>query len=539
MRGIVAVVLAVAATGMGCSGAGGACGASAARDCGGCVFMDAGMPDAGAGADLVETETGSDAVEASEPAPELETATGEPTYWSAERTAVVEDLVFAMVDGRPFFALGIHPSVRGGWDGSTAKCYKDPETGLWVGLTNDGFESTKAAREAGANFAFLWGYGSGPEWGALYHEFYGRWQWHYGLGRPADQDVIPLIVNEYGESDLADDPEVQIAKMSQDFEDFKARRGRWSPENAPNLPPFEQLPWFAWHPTWRMIGSSEKPGGGGGMLSAEQATAFARATNMMIGDNYTYVCNRWDSFTNPLTGQHGEIGECYDDWLAWADPEHESYFSAAWDLANSLREKANPDALLWMWIQGYSFGEDYQKDLCEKGYSDTWALGEFPTPRYLRKEIMSSVAAGATGIIFFGFGSNRWPNIEKMLAILRALSFEEVYEPALTSPRLDVGRDTRFLGDGGRVHAIVKWHAASRRAFIAGANPGPYRTAFEVEFPWSVARVERLHWTVPSFLDEPEVEIRDRVVSWTAPEDEGFILRITPLFAPGDEEQPR
>jgi len=123
-----------------------------------------------------------------------------------------------------------------------------------------------------------------------------------------------------------------------------------------------------------------------------------------------------------------------------------------------------------------------------------------------------------------------------MLAILRALSFEEVYEPALTSPRLDVGRDTRFLGDGGRVHAIVKWHAASRRAFIAGANPGPYRTAFEVEFPWSVARVERLHWTVPSFLDEPEVEIRDRVVSWTAPEDEGFILRITPLFAPGDEE---
>ncbi len=458
-----------------------------------------------------------------------------PTYWSAEATRTTDDLVFARVDGKPFFALGIHPSVKGGWDGSAETCYKDPATGKWVGLTNDGYETTLAALEAGANFAFLWGYGQGPEWGALYHRFYGRWQWHWGTTKPKEQDVIPIIVNEYGESDLdAENPEEKAAQMAKDFEDFKARRGRWSPENAPNLPPYEELPWFAWHPTWRMIGTSDEPGGGGSMLSHEQATAFARATNMMIGDNYTYVCNRWDSITNLLTGQKGEIGECYDDWLAWADPEHDSYFRAAWDLANSLREKANPDTLIWMWIQGYSFGEAYMKDLCTKGYSDTWAVGEFPTPRYLRKEIMSSVAAGATGIIFFGYGDNRRPNVEKMLTILRALSSEDVYEPVLTSPRLDLGVDTRYLGVGGRVHAIVKWHAATRTAYVAGANPGPYRTPFILEFPWTVARVERLHWTVPGFLNDPEVQVMDRSIAWDAPEDEGFILRITPLFAPDD-----
>lgn len=456
-----------------------------------------------------------------------------PTYWSEEATRTT-DLVFTKVGGKPFFALGIHPSVNGGWDGYSTTCYNDSETGLWVGYTNDGYETTKAALEAGANFAFLWGYGKSEAWGALYHQFYGRWLWHYGTTKPIEQDVIPIIVNEYGEEDMSKDPEATAAAMAQDFEDFKARRGRWSKENAPNLPPFEELPWFAWHPTWRSIGTSDKPGGNGSMLSKEQATAFARATNMMIGDNYTYVCNRHESITNPFTGQKGEIGECYDDWLAWADEEHKSYFSAAWDLANSLREKANPDALIWMWIQGYSFGEDYMKDMCTKGYSDTWALGDFPTPRYLRKEIMSSVAAGATGIIFFGFGDNRPINVQKMLDILRALSFEEVYEPVLTSPRLDLGYDTRFIGEGGRVHVIVKWHSNSRTAYVAGANPGPYRTVFHLDFPWTIARVERLHWTVPAFLEEPEVVIEDKRIIWEAPEDDGFILRVTPLFAPNE-----
>lgn len=459
-----------------------------------------------------------------------------PTYWSAEATKTVDDLVFARVDGKPFFALGIHPSVRGGWDGSSTKCYEDPETGLFVGYTNDGYETTKAALEAGANFAFLWSYGSGPEWGALYHKFYGRWQWHWGTTKPKDEDVIPIIVNEYGEEDMSKDPYETAKKLAQDFEDFKARRGRWSPENAPNLPPYEEIPWFAWHPTWRMIGKSEKPGGSGSMLSHDQAVALARATNMMIGDNYSYVCNRWDSFLNPITGQKGEIGECYDDWLAWADEKHASYFSAAWDLASSLREKANPDTLIWMWIQGYSFTEDFMKDMCTKGYSDTWALGDFPTPRYLRKEIMSSVAAGATGIIFFGYGSNRPINVQKMLDILRALSSPDVYEPVLTSPRLDLGYDTKYLGEGGRVHVIVKWHAESRRAFVAGANPGPYRTKFEIEFPWSVAKAELLHWTVPAFMDEPSILIHDRRILWEAPEDEGFIIRITPLFGPDEAE---
>jgi hypothetical protein len=479
-----------------------------------------------------------DAIDPFDSDPTMEDSTRDtsvaPTYWSKEATKVVDDLVFAKVHGKPLFALGVHPSVRGGWDGSATKCYKDEETGKWVGLTNDGFESLTKANEAGANFAFLWGYGEGPEWGELYHKFYGRWQWHWGTTRLKEQDVIPIIVNEYGEEDMSANPEAVAEEMAKDFEDFKARRDRWSPENAPNLPPFEELPWFAWHPTWRMIGTSDKPGGGGSMLSCEQAVKLARATNMMIGDNYTYVCNRYESVTNIITGQKGEIGECYDDWLAWADMEHASYFSAAWDLANSLREKANPDALIWMWIQGYSFGEEYYKDLCTKGYSDTWALGDFPTPRYLRKEIMSSVAAGATGIIFFGFGDNRPPNIEKMLTILRALSWEEVYEPVLTSPRLDLGIDTRFLGEGSRVHVIVKWHEESKRAFIAGANPGPFRTPFEIEFPWSVAKVELLHWTVPAFIEEPSVMIQDKKVAWVAPQDEGFILRVTPLFAPED-----
>ncbi len=197
-----------------------------------------------------------------------------PTYWSAEATRITDDLVFARVDGKPFFALGIHPSTDGGWDGATAACYKDEATGQWVGYTNDGFETTKGALQAGANFAFLWGYGKGPEWGALYHQFHGRWQWHWGTTKPKDEDVIPILVNEHGESDMADDPEDKAEEMARDFEDFKARRGRWSPENVPNLPPFDEMPWFAWHPTWRMLGTADEPGGGGSMLSHEQAPAM-------------------------------------------------------------------------------------------------------------------------------------------------------------------------------------------------------------------------------------------------------------------------
>jgi hypothetical protein len=277
-------------------------------------------------------------------------------------------------------------------------------------------------------------------------------------------------------------------------------------------------------------------GGGSGFtdyLTDPMADAFAKTTNLLIGDTYTYACNPFEegSVDAILQGQKGAKGECYDDWLAWDDPDHRSMFSAAWDLAHSLRTRANPDAVVWMWMQGYAFDDGNGDGECWSGQPSTsWASGPFPTMRYLRKEILSAFAAGATGIILFGYGSCRDPEAEKLQSLLRALSHPEVLGPALLSPRLDLGVDTAFAGEGGRAHLLVKWDAATRAAFVLGANPGAKETAFTLAFPWTLAKVERLDWFVPGFVDAPEVALDDRALSWTAPADEGFILRVTPLF---------
>ena len=83
------------------------------------------------------------------------------------------------------------------------------------------------------------------------------------------------------------------------------------------------------------------------------------------------------------------------------------------------------------------------------------------------------------------------------------------------------------------MHARVKWHAESRRAFVVGANPGPWQTRFDLEFPWSLDRAEILLWGSGRFVDSPRLTIDDRTLRVVAPMDEGFILRVTPLFRPG------
>jgi hypothetical protein len=340
---------------------------------------------------------------------------------------------------------------------------------------------------------------------------------------------------EYGESDLDGFDAAKVQQMKDDFAAFKARTGRWSKEAMPNLPSYEQMPWFCWHPTFRMRGGGD---GYSELFTEEQVDAFAKTTNMLIGDAYTYVCNRYEGIEAVIMGQKGPKGECYDDWLARDDPEHRDYFDAAWGLAHSLRTHATPDAVVWMWMQGHAFDDDIGGSVCWNGDSGLWAMGPFPTLRYLRKEIMSTVVAGGTGFIYFGYGYGRDATAAKSRSLIRALAWEEVYGPALLSPRLDLGTDLAFSGEGGRAHLMAKWDAESRTAFLLGANPGAKVTPFEVTFPWTVAKVELLDWFTPAWIEDPAVhgvEVDDRTVRWIAPQDEGFILRVTPLFAPGGE----
>jgi hypothetical protein len=323
----------------------------------------------------------------------------------------------------------------------------------------------------------------------------------------------------------------RIAEMAADFADFQARRGRWSKENAPTLPPYEDMPWYCWHPSFRMIGGGD---GTTEYMTDPVADAFAKTTNLLIGDSYTYTCNPYDenSIEAIIQGQKGAKGECYDDWLAWDDPDHRHLFSPAWDLGRSLRTRSNPDAVVWLWIQGYAFDDGNGSNECWSGQPSTsWASGPFPTMRYLRKEILSAFAAGGTGFIFFGYGDCRDPEASKLQSLLRALSLPEVYGPALMSPRLDLGVDTTFAGEGGRAHLLVKWDAATRAAYVLGANPGAKETAFTLAFPWTLSKVETLDWFTPAFANAGDIVLNDRTLSWTAPADEGFILRVTPRFA--------
>ncbi len=462
-----------------------------------------------------------------------------PTYWSAAATKVVDDLQFLVVkdpatgESKRLFGLGIHPSRDGAWDGVTGAngCQHVAGTETALGMTNDGIQSVHLAAAAGANLAYTWGYDNDCEYLHVDPPFFGIWHPEYGTldatcGGPG-HEAIPVAVCDHGEEDMDGWTAARVQALADDFAAFQARTGKYSKDSAPTLP--DDVKYYCWHPTFRMIG------GGDGMtdyLTDEHATQFAQATNFLIGDDYTYVCNRYDMPEGILYGQVGPKGQCYDDWLAADDPAHRGYFSASWDLTRSLRTKAKPDAVVWMWQQGHAMDDDIGGSTCWNGSSDLWARGPFPTQRYLRKEILSTVAAGGTGFIYFGYGYSRAVTAEQARIPLRALSLPEVYGPVLLSPRLDVGTDTQFLGEGGRAHALAKWDEASRTAFLVGANPGARRTDVEVTFPWTVAKVEVLDWYTPQFVDATDVQVDDRTLRWTAPEDDGFLFRVTPLQAP-------
>ncbi len=479
-----------------------------------------------------------------QPQPDLaEVAPVEPTFWSEEATKVVDDLRFIQVDGKPFFALGLHVSTGLVYDGVTGPGECDKGEG--VGYLDINIEKTHKAAEAGANFAFLWGYdGKTQELLNVKPKFKGRFHDGYGQVFSTDHDVYPILLNDHGEADLDGFDQAKVDEMAAAYADFMARTGKFSPENMPNLPPLEQVGHMAWHPTFRMIGTGD---GSGEMLTPEQATALALTMNMMIGDTYTYVENRFD-WNDPVgaimaagTGQKGDIGEGYDDWLATDDPDHQSMFDSGFQLAHSIRSKGMPEAVIWMWLQGYSFGDQIKQSECKGNPDDSWATGDFPPLTYLVKEATGMIAAGTTGFIFFGFPYIRMEQAETIYTFLRAFSTEAVYEPALLSPRLDLGIDTLYMGeegyDGkGRVHAIVKWHEPSRTAFIIGANPGARETLAEFPFPWSIAKAEVLDWESAAFVPSEALVVKDKLVTFNFPIDSGAIIRVQPFVKsqPGD-----
>lgn len=490
---------------------------------------------------------GADAVEDTEnDVPETldtfeDTGSMEPVYWTAEATKTIEFDNFVTVDGKKFFGIGMHASPGRSYDGVTGPGECDRETGR--GYVDINIGKTHAGAAAGANFVYLWGYSERTtEMLDVNPRFHGIFHGNYGTLPAPEDDVVPIIYNAFGESDMDGYSEERVAEMSNEFENFINRTGKYSIESMPNLPPVEQIGHMSWHPTFRMRGGGD---GKGEVLPDWQVDEFAKTTNMMIGDAYAYVSNRWDTsdpdeaLTAIITGQIGDIGEGYDHWLETDDEAHRSYFDSGFTLAESLVRHRNPDAVVWMWLQGYAFGTSIMEAECKGEYSDSWAAGTFPPLDYLIKETLSVIAAGATGIVFFGYPSTSGPEAEIMHTIFRGLSFPEVYEPALLSPRLDMGVNTTFMGeegyDGrGRAHLAVKWDEPGRRAFIIGANPGARETTVELEFPWSVAQVELLDWNVPRFRQTERVEIKNRKLVWTFRRDEGMLLRVTPLAAPSN-----
>jgi hypothetical protein len=474
------------------------------------------------------------------PAETVDALPVEPTFWSAEATTAVDDLQFVHVDGKPFFALGLHVSAGKSYDGIAGPGECDKSEG--IGYLDINVEKTHLAAEHGANFAFLWGYGNGKtqEMLDVTPRFKGRYHGEYGKVFAKEDDVVPILLNDHGEVDLEGFDAEKVTEMEQEFADFLARTGKFSLENMPDLPPVEQVGHMAWHPTFRMIGTGD---GSGEMLTPEEATALAQTMNMMMGDTYTYVENRFDwndpagAIMAAATGQKGDMGEGYDDWIAADDPDHRSMFDSGFQLAHSLRTKGKPEAVVWMWLQGYSFGDGIKHSECQGKSDDSWASGGFPPLGYLVKEACSMVAAGSTGFIFFGFPNIRMDQAETIYTFLRAFAAEEVYEPVLLSPRLDVGYAPLFVGeegyDGkGRVHAIVKWYEPTKTAYIVAANPGARETAAEFPFPWSLDSVEILNWETAQFEPSDALVINDKTLSYTFPVDSGVILRVRPLMGP-------
>jgi hypothetical protein len=463
----------------------------------------------------------------------------EPTPYDASANVVVDDLRFIDVEGERFFALGLHASPGLTYDGVTGPGECDKAAG--VGYLDINIGKTHAAAAAGANFVYLWGYKDETvEMIDVTPRFKGIFHGGYGQILPVEDDVVPILYNRYGEVDLDGFSAEKVAEMEVEFDHFIHRTGPYAVEDMPALPPVDQVGHMAWHPTWRMIGSES---GDGEMLSDAEADALAQALNMMIGDTYTYIENRFD-LSDPLgaimaagVGQKGDIGEGYDEWLAADDPDHRGNFDSGFHLANSLRQRGKPEAVVWMWIQGYAFGSGIKHSECQGEADDSWATGGFPPLRYMVKEACGMIAAGATGLIFFGFPGIQLDEAEIINTFLRAFSSAEVYGPALLSPRLDLGVDTLFMGeegyDGeGRVHAIVKWDEATKTAFIIGANPGARETLAEFPFPWTIAGAERLDWETATFVASDAITLDDKTLRFTFPVDAGEIIRVHPYLAP-------
>ncbi len=331
-----------------------------------------------------------------------------------------------------------------------------------------------------------------------------------------------------------------IENLREKFRKFKLRIEQYSKEQQPKMPSYEEMPWFAWHPTWRIKGTGD---GKGEMTSPEQADAFAQSTTMMIGDSYTYVENRFDEELNPITGQKGKKGENYDYWLGVDDPDHRSYFSAAWDMIFSARQRsmgekaADPESgtVVWAWMQGHAFNDDIGRSICFDGKSGLWAAGKFPTRAYLRKEITSTIAAGGTGLIFFGYFYNREETAEIVRSFFRALSNKEVYEGALISKEMDLGYDTTFLGEAGydgkgRAHVLVKWYDKTKSIYVIASNPGARETTFDLDFPFTIEKAFLYDWDNAEFLETEDIKIEDQKITYTIARDDGVIIKIVPLF---------
>ncbi|GEM_PF-872054 len=462
----------------------------------------------------------------------------EPVPWSAEATKVTDELKFINVDGKPFFSLGIHAGTGLVYDGVTGPGECDKSTGK--GYLDINEAKHLAAAEAGANLVYLWGFSeSKAKLIKVQPQFKGNYNTNWGTIVPLEEDIIPIFYNGFGETDLDGFSEAKVQEMKDSFAEFMARTGKFSPENMPTLPPVDQVGHMAWHPTWRMIGSES---GEGEMLSYVEVEKLAKATNMMIADAYTFIENRFDlsipgeAIMAAIQGQKGDKGENYDYWVENDDPEHAQLISTGFMLADSIRKRSDPETVIWMWVQGYSFGNSITKGACEgQTTNDSWATGGMPHLNYMKKEITSMVAAGATGIIFFGFPDTRWDEAEIMFKVFRALSHVDVYEPALLSPKLDVGVDTLYMGETGhlgfpRAHFVTKWHEASKTAYVIGANPGGRETFVSIPFPWSLAKVEILDWENPGFVDAPDVIINNTHLQYTMPKDAGVIFRVTPLM---------
>ncbi len=122
-----------------------------------------------------------------------------------------------------------------------------------------------------------------------------------------------------------------------------------------------------------------------------------------------------------------------------------------------------------------------------------------------------------------------------MRSFFRALSNPEIYEGALISPEMDLGYDTKFIGepgyDGkGRAHIIVKWHAKTKTIYVVGSNPSARATTFSLEFPFTIDKAYLYNWDSLAFGETQEISIENKKITYTIARDDGVILKVIPLM---------